>query len=512
MKFDRWVARKRHALIICRGQGEVVDTMSGSSWTGRPAQAYRKGRGQKNHQMRETEEHWSARRVKVSYHANQMILPDEATAAVMKKNRQEPLPVSSPSRRSFLKRAGIATSVLAAGVPKVHAASESAIRIGLIGCGGRGTGAAVNAMKADPAVRVVALADLFSESMRNCRKSLSMRYPQQFVVSDDTCFDGFDGYQDLLASEVDVVLLAAPPHYRPEHLEAAVEAGKEIFCEKPVATDPTGVRRVEAACEKADERGLNVVSGLCWRYDEGLKQTVAQIMDGKIGTIVSTQANYLTNPVWVRPRRPDESDMEYQCRNWYYFNWLSGDHIVEQFIHSLDKALWLHEDLPPVKAYGLGGRQLRSDLTQGDIYDHFSVVYEWANGSRTYAHTRQIAGCFNETEDYIYGTDGVGRLIAHKIEGLKPWKFTGEKVQMHQAEQDEFFKAIRGSRPRINNGTYMCRSTLLAILGREVCYSGREMTYDEIVTSPQDLRPGAYRWGAAPPIEVPQPGKYRHPK
>ncbi len=429
----------------------------------------------------------------------------------MTKDNHEITPASSTSRRKFLKGASFATGVLAAGVPRVHAASDSLIRVGLIGCGGRGTGAAVNAMKADPGVRIVALADLFDESMKNCRASLADRYSKQFVVTEESCFGGFDGYKDLLASEVDVVLLAAPPHYRPDHIEAAVEAGKEIFCEKPVATDPTGVRRVEAACKKADEKGLNVVSGLCWRYDKGLTETVAQILDGRIGTIVSTQANYLTSPVWIRPRRPDESEMEYQCRNWYYFNWLSGDHIVEQFIHSLDKALWLHEDTPPVKAYGLGGRQRRSDLTQGDIYDHFSVVYEWANGSRTYAHTRQIPGCFNETEDYVYGTDGRAKLVAHQIEGLKPWSFQGDKVQMHQAEQDEFFRAIHGVRPRINNGTYMCRSTLLAILGREVCYSGREMTFEEIASSPQDLRPQAYRWGDGPAVEVPQPGKYRHP-
>ena len=418
---------------------------------------------------------------------------------------------SSPTRRTFLKRASVATGILASNVPSVHAGSSSLIRVGLIGCGGRGTGAAQNAMKADPAVRIVALADLFQESMRICRQSLGKRYPDQFAVTDDTCFDGFEGYKDLLSSEVDVVLLASPPHYRPDHIEAAVEAGKEIFCEKPVATDPTGVRRVEAACVKADEKGLNVVSGLCWRYDKGMQQTIEQIMDGKIGTIITTQANYLANPVWVRPRRPGESEMEYQCRNWYYFNWLSGDHIVEQFIHSLDKALWLHEDVPPVKAYGLGGRQRRSDLTQGDIYDHFSVVYEWANGSRTYAHTRQIQGCFNETEDYVYGTEGLAKLIAHRIDGLSPWKFTGREVQMHQAEQDEFFRAIHGARPRINNGSYMCQSTLLAILGREVCYSGREMTFQQLASSPQDLRPKAYQWGEAPKVEIPQPGRYRHP-
>lgn len=419
---------------------------------------------------------------------------------------------ASTTRRSFIKGTAIATGIAASGLPKVHAQGNSEIRVGLIGCGGRGSGAAVNAMKADQGVRIVALADLFPKSMDSCRNSLSKGHAEQFQVQDEQCFDGFDGYKKLLATDVDVVLLASPPHYRPDHMEAAVAAGKQIFCEKPVATDPTGVRRVEAACKLADEKGLNVVSGLCWRYDKGLKQTVAKIHDGAIGRVISTQVNYLTGPVWTRPKRPGESEMEYQCRNWYYFNWLSGDHIAEQFIHSLDKALWLQHDDPPLRAYGVGGRQRRSDKTQGDIYDHFSVVYEWADGTKTHAHTRQISGCMNDVEDYVYGTEGSARLIKHQIEGERPWKFTGDKVQMHQAEQNEFFKAIRGDRERINNGTYMCRSTLLAILGREVCYTGRAMTYDILANSPQDLRPKAYEWGDAPKVEVPQPGVYKHPK
>ncbi len=423
-----------------------------------------------------------------------------------------PKPTTSTNRRTFIKGTAIATGIVAGGIPKVHAAGNSEIRVGVIGCGGRGSGAAVNAMNADPGVRIVALADLFEQSLESSRQSLVTGHPKQFQVQDDHCFIGFDSYKKLLATDVDVVLLASPPHYRPDHMEAAVEAGKQIFCEKPVATDPTGVRRVEAACKLADEKGLNVVSGLCWRYDKGLKETVQKIHDGAIGRVISTQVNYLTGPVWTRPRRPDESEMEYQCRNWYYFYWLSGDHIAEQFIHSLDKALWLQHDDPPIRAYGIGGRQRRNDKTQGDIYDHFSVVYEWADGTKTHAHTRQISGCMNDVEDYVDGTEGTAKLIAHKIEGERPWQFTGDKVQMHQAEQDEFFKAVRGERERINNGTYMCRSTLMAILGREVCYTGNAMTYDELANSPQDLRPKAYQWGDAPAVEVPQPGKYKHPK
>ena len=416
----------------------------------------------------------------------------------------------STDRRKFLKSAGIAGGILATGIPHVHAASDSTIRVGLVGCGGRGSGAAINAMMADPNVRIVALADLFDESMQSCRRSLEKGHAGQFIVTDEMCFDGFDGYKTMM-EHVDVVLLAAPPHYRPDHIEAAVDAGKEIFCEKPVATDAVGVRRVAAACKKAEEKGLNVVSGLCWRYDRGMIETMARVHDGEVGTVVTSQHNFLTNPVWIRPRKPGESDMQYQCRNWYYFTWLSGDHIVEQHIHSIDKALWLHHDVAPVQAYGLGGRQIRSDLTQGDIYDHFAVVFEWADGTRAHTYTRQMPNCFSQVEDFAFGSLGRASLVKHEIQGANPWKFEADKVQMHQAEQDEFFKAIRGERERINNGEFMCRSTLTAILGREVCYTGKQMKFDDIAASTQDLRPKSYQWGDAPAVSVPQPGTYRHP-
>ncbi|TWT95789.1 Gfo/Idh/MocA family protein [Neorhodopirellula pilleata] len=429
-----------------------------------------------------------------------------------------------PSRRSAIKTvsavvatAGLASfanthrSTAAEAIPAVHNSVDDIIKVGLVGCGGRGTGAAVNSMNADKGVRIVALADLFDASIENCRKSLQGRYKDQFAVEDDHCFTGFDNYKRLLETDIDVVLLASPPHYRPDQMEAAVAAGKQIFCEKPVATDPAGVRRVEAACRAADEKGLNVVSGLCWRYDEGLKQTMQRVHDGAIGNVISSQFDYLTSPVWIRNRKEGESEMEYQCRNWYYFTWLSGDHYVEQFIHSLDKALWLHHDEPPVKAYGLGGRQRRSDLNQGNIYDHFAVVYEWADGTRAFANTRQIKGCMNQTEDFVFGSEGSAQLIRHEIDGRTPWKFTDQKVQMHQAEQDELYKAIRGQRERINNGTYMCRSTMMAIMGREVTYCGKELSYEQVATSPMDLRPNAYEFGDAPEVVIAQPGEYEFP-
>lgn len=416
------------------------------------------------------------------------------------------------TRRDFLAKSATATVLTGVATSTVHAASsEETIRVGLVGCGGRGLGAAVNIMKADPSVRITAMADLFQPSIDRGVRALKNKAPKQFQVEPDHMFVGFDSYKQLLTTDIDIVLLASPPHYRPDHMEASVGAGKHIFCEKPVAVDPVGVRRVEASSKLAAEKGLNLVSGLCWRYDQGMQETVKRIHDGAIGKIVSTQADYLTNSLWTKTKTPEMSEMEYQCFNWYNYTWLSGDHIVEQFIHSLDKSIWLRGDEPPVRAYGMGGRLMRKPVLNGDIYDHFSVTYEWADGTRTHANTRQMRGCKNQTEDFVYGSNGSARLIKHRIEGPNAWRFKGDEVQMHQAEQNEFLKAIRGERDVINNGDYMCKSTLMSILGREVCYTGQEMTWDEIASSPLDLRPAAYEWGDAPAVNVAQPGVYKHP-
>ena len=419
------------------------------------------------------------------------------------------MPERTPeSRRTFLKTSSIAMSGLAS---HVHAtANDQSIRVGLVGCGGRGLGAAINAAKADPNVRITALADLFQPSIDRAAGALAKTVPGQFQVPPEHVFVGFESYQQILTTDIDVVLLASPPHYRPDHMEAAVSAGKHIFCEKPVAVDPVGVRRVEQASKRAAAKGLNLVSGLCWRYDRGMQETVQRIHDGQIGRIVSTQADYLTNSLWTKVRKPTMSEMEYQCFNWYNYIWLSGDHIVEQFIHSLDKAMWLRADEPPVRAYGMGGRQQRTPVLNGNIYDHFCVTYEWADGTRTHANTRQMRGCKNQTEDFVFGTDGSAELIKHHIHGHQDWSFNGNEVQMHQAEQNELFRAIRGERETINNGDYMCKSTLMAILGREVCYTGREMTWEQITSSTQDLRPANYEWGDGPQVKVPQPGTYKH--
>lgn len=426
---------------------------------------------------------------------------------------------SREARRNFLKTGAVAGStLLAAGsiVGRAHASDNEQIRVGVVGCGGRGKGALTNALDANPNVHIVALADLFADRLNETVVSFSRhkKYSERFDATAENCYDGFDCCDKMIAgTDLDVVILASPPHYRPDHLEAAINAGKHVFCEKPVATDSTGVRRVRAACALADKKGLNIVSGLCWRYDSGVRATVDQVLNGAIGDLVATQADYLTGPVWTKSKKPGESEMEYQCRNWYYYNWLSGDHVLEQFIHSLDKAIWIRGDVPPVKAYGTGGRELRDDLTQGNIFDHFSICYEWADGTRTFATTRQYRGCMNQTEDFIFGSQGTSKLLAHTIDGPKPWQFKGDKNSMYVQEHIELYDAVQGKRPRINNGDYMCDSTLMGILGREVCYSGQEIGWDEVVNSPQDLRPAKYEFADAyaPAAEVPQPGKYRMP-
>lgn len=430
--------------------------------------------------------------------------------------QQDRKPSEQP-RRNFLKTGAVAGSTLmAAGsiVGRAHASDDATIRIGVIGCGGRGKGALANALEANPNTQIVALADLFPEQLDIAVKSFSRgKYADRFKVTADQCYSGFDCYTKLLeGTDVDVVLLTAPPHYRPDHLEAAINAGKHVFCEKPIATDPVGVKRVRETCAIAEKKGLNIVSGLCWRYDQGVRDSVSRVRDGAIGRLVATQADYLTGPVWSKAKKPEWSEMEYQCRNWYYYTWLSGDHVLEQFIHSLDKALWVRGDETPVKAYGQGGRQARDSETMGMIYDHFAIVYEWADGTKTFANTRQFRVRKNGVEDYIMGTEGSARLLAHQIDGPNAWKFSDSKTNMYVQEHKELYEAIEGKRPTINNGGYMCDSTLMGILGREVCYSGEELSWDDVVNSPQDLRPAKYEWGDAPEVVIPVPGKYKMPK
>ncbi len=416
---------------------------------------------------------------------------------------------SNTSRRQFIKNSTAAAvgGALASSLVKpgaVHASSDDTIKVALIGCGGRGSGAAANASHADENMKLTVLCDIFPDKVEAAKKSLTRALGDKYAVQDDHCFTGFDGYKEVMNSDVDLVLLCTPPHFRPAQLKAAIDAGKHVFCEKPVAVDGPGVRSVLNTVAEAKKKNLSIVSGLCWRYDYGVQETIKRIQDGAIGDIVAIQENYLTGTLWHRGRRDNWSEMENQIRNWLYYTWLSGDHIVEQHIHSLDKALWLMDDAPPARCFGLGGRQARTEEKWGHIYDHFAVCYEWANGVKTFSYTRQMKGCANDVDDYILGSKGTARVLKNSIEGAEKWKFRGKKPSMYDLEHKALFAGMR-SNEIINNGVYMSYSTLLAIMGRMACYTGKSIEWDDAMNSQEVLGPKDYAWGdvIVPPVATP---------
>jgi predicted dehydrogenase len=425
--------------------------------------------------------------------------------------RSKSQPPYQANRRDFLKTSTVMLGgALAGGLAigrAAHAAGSDVLNVGLIGCGGRGTGAAVNALTVDENTRLTALADPFPEKMQNCLNSIQQRFGDRVTADASHCFGGFDGYQKLIESGVDVVILATPPHFRPVQLKAAVDAGRHVFCEKPVAVDAPGVRSVLATCEEAGRKNLSVVSGLCWRYHHGVKETMNRVLDGAIGDLISIQETYLTGFLWHRGREPDDTEMKYQMRNWYYFTWLSGDHNVEQHVHSLDKALWVMGDEPPVRAWGLGGRQVRTEAMWGDIYDHHAVAYEYPNNVTVFAYTRQQGGTYRDVSDHFYGTKGHADILKHRIDGENEWRFQGEGGNMYELEHQALFQSIRAAQP-INNGVYMARSTMLAILGRMVNYTGQAITWDQALNSQESLAPASYSWDAEPPTMPDAEGRY----
>jgi len=425
----------------------------------------------------------------------------------------KPKTTQQPSRRDFLTSSAALAGVAVAGSLSIarsaHAAGNDTLKIGMVGCGGRGTGAAANAMTADENTKLIAMADAFGDRLELSIKQLQKRFPDRVTVDADHRFTGFDAYKELIASDVDVVILATPPHFRPAHLDACAKAGKHVFCEKPVAVDAPGFRAVLAACEEAKQKNLSFVSGLCFRYHAGVQETLKRVLDGAIGRVVAIQETYNCGPPWFRNRvrQPEWTEMEYQMRNWYPFTWLSGDHNVEQHVHSLDKAAWVMHDEPPERAWGSGGRQFRSEIAIGNIFDHHCVTYEYADGTRLYSHCRRQAGCTNDVSDLILGTKGTCNVLKHRIEGESPWVFEGPKPNMYVAEHEALFASIRSGQP-INNGLYMARSSMLAVLGRMATYTGKTITWDQAINSKEDLSPASYAWDADPPILPDENGQY----
>ena len=418
------------------------------------------------------------------------------------------------TRRTFLK--GTTAATIAASLPLArvaHAQGSGTIKVGLIGCGGRGTGAAAQAMNADKGVRLHAMGELFPDRLETSLKNLkAQKTKEQVDVPQSRKFSGFDSYKQVI-SECDLVILTTSPHFRPMMVEEAANQGKHMFIEKPVATDPVNALKCWESAKKARDKGLAVVSGLCYRYHKQKQEIMKRIHDGEIGDIVGLHTYYYTTELWHRGTKeehPEWSEMEYQIRNWLYFTWLSGDHIVEQHIHSLDKCAWALQDKTPISAMATGGRVKRTDPKYGNIYDHFHVKFEYENNLTLQATCRQMNGTTTDIQDYVIGTKGVANLQYHYIkphDGGKMWR--GRRIKgdnMYQNEHDELFKSIRAGKP-IYNGDYMCTSTLMAILGREAAYTGKRVKWEELLNSKQDLSPkGGYEFGKNPVEGVRVPG------
>jgi predicted dehydrogenase len=420
------------------------------------------------------------------------------------------------TRRQFLHHSGLAVlgGSLAANTFAAPApgAKGDLLRIGLIGCGGRGTGAAAQALTADPNTRLVAMSDGFADRIESSLATLRKQeeIADRIDVPPARQFPGLDGYQQAI-EHCDVVLLTTPPHFRPIHLQAAIQAGKHVFAEKPVAVDAPGVRSVIAACELAQQKRLSVVCGLQMRHSPGHRELVQRLHQDALGPIRALQANDYRGPIWVNPRQPGWTDMEYHMRNWYYFTWLSGDFNVEQHIHLLDVCAWIMQDQYPVRAYGTGGRQVRSGPDHGNIYDHHAVTYEYANGTKLFAACRQMSGCMNDISIEVMGAKGVASINqrALQIDADARWTYRGEPTDAQQLQHNQWFASIRNSQP-LNQGHYMTRSTLMAIMGRMATYTGQAVSWDQAMQSQENLSPDRYDWSASPPpSEVAIPGVTR---
>ena len=389
------------------------------------------------------------------------------------------------TRREFLKVSAAVPA--AAWSPGVFAAGSDVIRVGLIGCGGRGTEAATQAMNADRGVRLVALADVLMDRAQEKRNLLKTKYPEQVTATNETCFAGFDGYKHVIEAS-DVVLIANAAKFHPLYMMAAIQAGRHVFVEKPHAIDPAGIKVVQAACELARQKRLSVLSGLQSRFWPGYRETIARVHDGAIGEILSIQETWLRPPYVLYPRKPGLTEVEWQASNQYHFHWLSGDDVPQTLVHNFDRARWAMREQSPVKCHGMGGRSTLHGEIYGSVFDHHAIAYEFANGVRMYAMCRTIPDCYNENSSFLQGTKGRAFVTQMRIEGETQWQYSGPKMHSspdhnpYQIEHNELFKAIRSGNP-INSGHYMTGSTLTGIMGQISCYTGKEVTWEQVVNS-----------------------------
>jgi len=428
-------------------------------------------------------------------------------------NQPNPLPVQRSTRRDFLKAS---SAVAVAGTlplaSRVHAAGSDEIRVALIGCGGRGTAAAVQAIRnaAGANVKLVALADAFQDRVDSSHKIISTQVKDHVDVPEERKFTGLDAYQKAIDCDVDMVLLCGPPGFRPAQFEAAVAAGKHVFMEKPVATDAPGVRRIMAANEQAKQKGLLVAVGHHLRHEVKHQDAMARIQDGAIGDLQYLRAYFNSSGVWVRNRQEGQTEMQYQVRNWYYFTWLSGDHIVEQHVHDLDVCNWMAQGVP-VEARGAGGRQVRIGPDYGEIFDHHSIEFTYADGVKMFSYCRHIPNCWNSFAQHAHGTKGVVNIEGHGraeivIAGQEPIRLE-RGPDGHQLEHDHLFAALLEGRP-YNEGDYGATSTMTAILGRMASYSGQIVRWDDALNSAVDLCPKQMAWDADMPVKPGPDGLY----
>jgi predicted dehydrogenase len=416
---------------------------------------------------------------------------------------------STFSRRDFIKASAVLPlAAMSSSSSRAFAAGSDKIRVGLIGCGGRGTGAAIDCVKSSEGIEIVAMGDLFRDRLDNSLAKLSMNVDDKVNVINDTYFTGFDAYKKVIASDIDMVILATPPHFRPEHLKAAVEAGKHVFMEKPVAVDPVGIRSVIESAKLAKSKGLAIVAGTQRRHQNHYLKIIKRIHNGDIGQIVSGQCYWNQDDLWVKKQMPRWSDMEWQCRNWLYFTWLSGDHIVEQHVHNLDVINWAIGS-PPIKCTGMGGRQVRTGPEYGNIFDHFAIEYEYPNGASILSMCRQTPGCDNRISERLIGTNGSSYTDGSNgyIEGPNAYKYEGESPNPYVVEHKDLIASIRNADP-LNEGKRVAESTLTAIMGRMSAYTGRALNWNWVMNASKlDLTPPNYEMSDLPVRPVSVPGK-----
>lgn len=413
------------------------------------------------------------------------------------------------SRRNFVKK----TSIIAGGMlaapflsgANYFSGADDVIKVALIGCGGRGTGAAVQALSTKQNVQLVAMADAFKDRLDDSYKNITEALEDKknrVQVKEENKFVGFDGYKHAIAL-ADVVILTTPPGFRPIHFEEAVNQGKQIFMEKPVATDPAGIQRVLAAAEVAKQKKLNVVVGLQRRYQNSYRDIIKRVQDGAIGDITSAQAWWNNDGVWVRPRQAGQTEMEYQMRNWYYFVWLCGDHINEQHIHNLDVINWAL-DAYPVQAQGMGGREVRKGKDYGQIFDHHYVEFQYANGVTLNSQCRHIKNTASKVDELLVGTKGKvfcadARITDHKGKVIYQFDKTKEN-QPYQNEHDELFAAVAKGEYKFHDAERGAKSTMTSLLGRMATYSGQIIEWDKAINSGINIMPKAYAFDAEPPV------------